>query len=224
MPIRQTLDAVVLRTIDIGEADRFCILLTSERGRIAARARAVRKTSSRMGGSLLPMQRLLVDISEHGSGLLITGVSQPKNQSTSHQTFHAFVTHAQGIDLLLACTEDDEPILPVFDLVCCFISCSPDALPGLLPAFQARLLHLLGFMPARAEDSRIQNFPEAVQGFLEAVLSPLPLDALALLTPDDPELTHFLEGLIDEHSARPMRSRMMAAHSMDGEKRVFPTL
>lgn len=208
MSVRQTLDAVVLRTIDVGEADRFCILFTRERGKIAARARAVRKTSSRMGGSLLPMQRLLVDISEHGSGLLITGVSQAEYQPVDRTTYSAFLTHARGIDLLLALIEDDEPLLSVFELVCCFLCCSPDALPGLLPAFQARLLHLLGLMPAFHEDARIRSFSTMMQAFLEAAVSSLPFTTLAVLTPTDLVLLHFLDGLIDEHSVRPMKSRL----------------
>jgi hypothetical protein len=161
-----------------------------------------------MGGSLLPMQRLLVDITEHGSGLLITGVSQAEHQTVGRATYHAFLTHARGIDLLLAFTEDDEPILSVFDLLCSFLCCSPDALPGLLPAFQARLLHALGFMPAFAEDDRIRSFPIAVQAFLEAAISPLPFASLAAFTPTDPVLTHFLDGLIDEYAVRPMKSRL----------------
>ncbi len=110
MPLRQTLDAVVLRAIDVGEADRFCVLFTEERGRIAARARAVRKTTSRMGGSLLPMQRALIDISEQSNGLLITGASQSDHQPVKRATYAAFLEHARGIDLLLSLTEDDEPM------------------------------------------------------------------------------------------------------------------
>jgi DNA repair protein RecO (recombination protein O) len=209
MSLRQTLDAIVLRTVDVGEADRFCVLFTRERGRVAARARAVRKTSSRMGGSLLPMQRVQVDVTEQGNGMLITGASQDSHQSVTRPTFSAFLEHIRGIDLLLALTEDDEPMPPVFTLLCTFLDCAPDDLPGLLPAFQARLLHLLGLLPAFAEDARIRDFPLAVQAFLQAAVSPLPFAALAELAPHHRELPMFLEGLIDEHAARPMKSRMV---------------
>jgi|GEM_PF-806297 len=212
MPLRQTLDAVILRAIDVGEADRFCVLLTRERGKLAARARAVRKTTSRMGGSLLPMQRVLVDISEHDNGLLITGATQPEHQPSIRTSFADFLEHARGIDLLLAITEDDEPMPAVFDLLCEFLGCASDELPGLLAAFQTRLLYLLGLLPVFATDPRVHNLPLPVQGFLQAAISPLPFAALAELTPHHTQLSAFLDALIDEHAARPMRSRLMVVH------------
>lgn len=211
MPQRQTLDAVILRAVDVGEADRFCVLFTCERGRIAARAKAVRKTSSRMGGSLLPMQRARIDITEHGNGFIITGASQESHEPVRRATFSAFLEHARGIDLLLALTEDDEPLPLVFDLLCDFLSCTPDDVPGLLPAFQARLLSLLGLLPAFSNDPRVDSLSFPVQAFLHATVSPLPFSALAELTPHHPELPVFLDALIDEHAARPMKSRSMVA-------------
>ncbi len=204
---RQTLDTVVLRAMDVGEADRFCVLFTRERGRVAARARAVRKTTSRMGGCLLPMQRAIVEVSEHGSGLLITGASQADHQPIKRATFAAFLEHARGIDLLLALTEDDEPLPSVFDLLCEFLGCIPDDMPGLLSAFQARLLHLLGLLPAFSGDPRVHSLSFPVQAFLHAAISPLPFEALAELVPHHPELPVFLDALIDEYAVRPMKSR-----------------
>src|SRR6266480_4958033 len=48
-------EAVVLRSIRFGEADRVLHLYTSERGRIGAVAKGVRKTKSRFGGRLEPL-------------------------------------------------------------------------------------------------------------------------------------------------------------------------
>jgi recombinational DNA repair protein (RecF pathway) len=211
MPLRCTVDAVVLRTIDVGEADRFCVLFTRERGRRAARATAVRKTSCRMGGTVLPMQRALIDITEQGNGFLITGASQAGPAQSIASTFNAFMEHTRGIDMLLALTEDEDPMPEVFDLLCSFLACAPDDLPGLLPAFQTRFLHLLGLLPSGA-DTRIQNLPPAVQAFLQAAASPLPFDALAELTPHHPQLVAFIEGLIDEHAARPMKSKLVVTY------------
>lgn len=47
-----TLSALVLGSIDLGEADRLVFLLTRERGRITARARGARKSRKRYGGRL----------------------------------------------------------------------------------------------------------------------------------------------------------------------------
>ena len=43
-------EAVVLRSIRFGEADRVLHLYTAERGRVGAVAKGVRKTKSRVGG------------------------------------------------------------------------------------------------------------------------------------------------------------------------------
>ena len=50
--------AVVLRTIRYGEADRVLHLYTPDRGRIAAMAKGVRRTRTRFGGRLEPFFRL----------------------------------------------------------------------------------------------------------------------------------------------------------------------
>ena len=47
-------EGVVLRTHQLGEADRIVTLLTREHGKVRAVARGVRRTSSRFGGRLEP--------------------------------------------------------------------------------------------------------------------------------------------------------------------------
>src|SRR5437868_1838566 len=70
-----TTDAVVLRSIRFGEADRILHLYTAERGRIGAIAKGVRKTKSRFGGRLEPLSHVELMLHE-GAGDLqtITGV------------------------------------------------------------------------------------------------------------------------------------------------------
>jgi len=48
----EVLSAIVLGSIDLGEADRLVHLLTRERGRITVRARGARKSRKRYGGKL----------------------------------------------------------------------------------------------------------------------------------------------------------------------------
>src|SRR5256885_14669293 len=68
-------EAVVLRSIRFGEADRVLHLYTSERGRIGAVAKGVRKTKSRFGGRLEPLSHVELQLHQ-GSGELqtVTGV------------------------------------------------------------------------------------------------------------------------------------------------------
>jgi len=69
-------EAVVLRSIRFGEADRVLHLYTSDRGRIGAVAKGVRKTKSRFGARLEPLSHVELVLHE-GSGELqtVTGVS-----------------------------------------------------------------------------------------------------------------------------------------------------
>lgn len=59
-PAERTLrtEAVVLRHSDYGEADRFLVLYTLERGKIRALAKGVRKIHSRKAGHLQPFTRV----------------------------------------------------------------------------------------------------------------------------------------------------------------------
>ncbi|HEX3454750.1 MAG TPA: DNA repair protein RecO, partial [Gaiellaceae bacterium] len=68
-------EAVVLRSIRLGEADRVLHLYTEAHGRIGAVAKGVRKTKSRFGGRLEPLSHVELMLHE-GSGELqtITGV------------------------------------------------------------------------------------------------------------------------------------------------------
>ncbi|MGI8609082.1 MAG: DNA repair protein RecO [Candidatus Dormibacteria bacterium] len=66
MPIYAA-EAVILRKVDYGEADRILTLLTRERGKVPAIAKSVRKSKSRMAGQL--------DVFAHGSMLLAEGKS-----------------------------------------------------------------------------------------------------------------------------------------------------
>ena len=58
MPGSVKTDAIVLRTIRYGEADRILHLYAPEHGRLGAIAKGVRRSKSRFGGRLEPFFRL----------------------------------------------------------------------------------------------------------------------------------------------------------------------
>src|SRR6266498_4446743 len=64
-------EAVVLRSLRFGEADRVLHLYTLARGRIGAMAKGVRKTRSRFGGRLEPLSHVEL-VLHQGSGELAT--------------------------------------------------------------------------------------------------------------------------------------------------------
>lgn len=142
----QKCHSIVLRTHDVGEADRFCILLTKERGKIAARARGVRKPKSRMGGSLLALQETAVSIRESKTGFSINSASCILDFSYE-LTLPNFLQAEQAVELLLALLEDDHPLPDIFLLTQEFLNgCREERQTHVLP-FTVRLLQQLGVLP-----------------------------------------------------------------------------
>jgi DNA repair protein RecO (recombination protein O) len=74
MPPTFTTEAIVLRSIRYGEADRVLHLYTRDRGRVGAIAKGVRRVKSRFGGRLEPMARSELILRE-GRGDLCTVTS-----------------------------------------------------------------------------------------------------------------------------------------------------
>jgi DNA repair protein RecO (recombination protein O) len=65
---------IVLRTMRLGEADKIVTLITEGRGKVRAVAKGVRKTKSRFGGRLEPMQHVALQLYEGRSLDTITQV------------------------------------------------------------------------------------------------------------------------------------------------------
>ena len=86
MPGSFKTEAIVLRSIRYGEADRILHLYSRERGRIGAVAKGVRRPKSRFGGRLEPLFRVGLVLHE-GRGELHT--------VTSAQTVHAHAARAR---------------------------------------------------------------------------------------------------------------------------------
>lgn len=204
MARRATLEAVILRTIDVGEADRLCILFTREEGRKAAKARGVRKTASRLGGTLLPFRHTRVDISESETHSAITGAVDCADLPDVLGNFEAFLRLQQGVELLLALTEDNEPIPGVFDLLLQFIALADN--PSALLPFQLRLLHLLGFMPEHDVDSRYRSLSAQAKAYVLACTRMTDLAQLCTLLPEGEELGRYMSIVSGEQLQRPLRS------------------
>lgn len=144
----------MLKAYDVGEADRFLILLTRERGRLTARARAVRKMKSRLGGSLLPFQHITVGLTKGSAGMIVTS-AQCKSETEMSST-SAFLFTEQGIEILLSLLHEEEPLPEIFDLTLEFLKkCHTETSDPVLP-FIIKLLTLMGLSPdAETEEEKI---------------------------------------------------------------------
>jgi DNA repair protein RecO (recombination protein O) len=151
-----TTEAVVLRSIRFGEADRVLHLYTAERGRIGAVAKGVRKTKSRFGGRLEPLSH--VELQLHlGAGELqtITGVQLVRAHDAARSDYYRLSAGLIGAEAMLRLFPEQEQNDRAFTALTRFLDLldeTPHAVdrPSLDPlalAFQLKLLWLSGYLP-----------------------------------------------------------------------------
>jgi DNA repair protein RecO (recombination protein O) len=112
-------EAVVLRSMRYGEADRILHLYTPERGRISAIAKGVRKTRSRFGGRLEPFFHLRLVLHEGRSDLLtVTSAETVAGYPRLRESGAAIDAAARACDAVNRLFGEAEPSAPVFYLLC----------------------------------------------------------------------------------------------------------
>ena len=210
MSYPRSYDALILLTRDIGEADRLCILFTREAGRKALRARAVRKTGSKLGGMLLPLRRVHIDVQEHVGGGIITSAVDGENTVPDWSQLPLFTQVMQGIELLLRLTEDDEPLPTVFDLLLEMRDACSGGQPDPVLPFQLRLLQLLGLLPVTTEDTRVADLSMLGKTFLWSCAHGRPLVDLCALPYDQREMRSFSSAVLLDHLKRPLQAVRVA--------------
>ncbi len=112
-------EAIVLRSMRYGEADRIMHLYTPHRGRLSAIAKGVRRARSRFGGRLEPFFRLHVDLHEgRGELLTVTGAQTIDPYARLRGDGHALDAAARACDAVGRLFETGEPHPGVFNLLC----------------------------------------------------------------------------------------------------------
>jgi len=205
----KTYEAIVLKAYDVGEADRFLILFTRERGKLSARARGVRKLTSRMGGHLLPCQHIAVNLTEGRAGMLVTGAQR---KSDVHESaLSSFLHSEQGIELLLALLPEDDPHPDIFDITLAFLQhcrCG-SADPPL--TFTLQLLAQLGIMPGLQHDEYASVLTDEERCFAQECAKGKWMDP-SLLSPSSRRTIRTLcDQLIKNHIHRDLRAQHVAA-------------
>jgi DNA repair protein RecO (recombination protein O) len=154
-------EAVVLRSIRYGEADRILHLYTARRGRIGAIAKGVRKPRSRFGGRLEPFFRLELMLHEgRGELLTVTGVSTVDGYPRLRSSGPALAAGARACDAVLRLLDSAEPNMPAYNLLCRYLAMLDDptatraaALETAL-SFRLKLALAAGFSPELASCAR----------------------------------------------------------------------
>jgi DNA repair protein RecO (recombination protein O) len=150
-------EAVVLRSIRLGEADCVLHLYTLERGRVGAVAKGVRRTRSRFGGRLEPFSH--VEIALHqGSGELqtVTGVDLISSHRLAREHSYRLNVGLIGLEAMLRLFSEQEANARAFEALTRFLDvldktkAAPASRPALDPlalSFQLKLLWLSGYLP-----------------------------------------------------------------------------
>src|SRR5918999_1139203 len=152
MPGSFKTEAIVLRSIRYGEADRILHLYSRERGRIGAVAKGVRRPKSRFGGRLQPLFRVNLVLHE-GRGELhtVTSVQTVHAHAGLRERRPALVRATEACEAVLRLFDSAEPNVPAYNLLChelALLDSDPAAARRAQAlAFRLKLLLAAGFVP-----------------------------------------------------------------------------
>src|SRR3954454_6699273 len=119
MPAPVKTQAVVLRSIRYGEADRIVHLYTPMRGRVGAIAKGDRRARSRFGGRLEPFFRLDLLLHEgRGELLTVTAAETVEGHARQCEDAGALDAAARACDAVSRLFETGEAHPEVFNLLC----------------------------------------------------------------------------------------------------------
>lgn len=156
MPGSLKTEAIVLRSLRYGEADRILHLYTPHRGRLSAIAKGVRKARSRFGGRLEPFFRLHAVLYQGRSDLLtVTTVDTIEGHPRLRESAAALDVAARACDAVSRLFATDDPHPGVYHLLANELSLldadpARAATAGNALAFRLKLLVAAGLSPQLA--------------------------------------------------------------------------
>jgi len=170
-------EAVVLRSMRYGEADRILHVYTPMRGKISAIAKGVRRSKSRFGGRLEPFFRLNLELHEGRSDLMtVTGAETVSAYAVLRADEQALNSAARACDSLGRVFDSGEPHPEVFNLLCSALTLLDEhpekATDEFQVAFRLKLLLAAGFAPQLAacascgEADQLVGFSPAAGGVI----------------------------------------------------------
>jgi DNA repair protein RecO (recombination protein O) len=199
-------EAVVLRSLRFGEADRILHVYTLAQGRMGVIAKGARKTKSRFGGRLEPLSH--VELVLHvGSGELatLTGADLVRSHAPAREEPYRLAVGLIGAEAMLRLFPEQERSDRAFTALARFLELLDDlpvrdTRPELDPlglSFQLKLLWVAGYLPhlgSCAEcgaDGPFAGFSARAGGVVCGACAPA--SAAIVLTPDG---AAGLEGLL----------------------------
>jgi DNA repair protein RecO (recombination protein O) len=149
---RFKLSAVVLRTVDYGEADRVVTLLSRERGKLVAFARGARASKRRFGGGLEPFTQVTAELAERGGGDAMARLDSVSVERGFHHVrgdLARIGCAAYAVELAGALVRDHEPHPALHDLLVEYLGRldAAPARPAELRVYELGALEAAGFQP-----------------------------------------------------------------------------
>jgi len=128
-------EAIVLRSIRYGEADRVLHLYSATRGRVSAIAKGSRRPRSRFGGRLEPFFRLDLVLHEgRGELATVTSASTVAAHPGLRSSRPALMAAARGCDAVLRLLDSAEANTPAYNLLCRYLALLDGEGRGTVPA------------------------------------------------------------------------------------------
>ena len=171
MPGSFKTEAVVLRSIRFGEADRILHLYSQRLGRIGAIAKGARKPRSRFGGRLEPFFRLdLVLHQGRGQLATVTSAATVEGYPRLRSSGAGIGAAARACDAVLRLLDAAEPNAAGYHLLCRYLALLDQSHPGeggglgTALSFRLKLALAAGFAPELASCARCGE-AEHLSGF-----------------------------------------------------------
>ena len=141
-------EAVVLRTYKSGESDRVVVLWTKEHGKVRVLAKGVRKTTSRLGGTLEALAYVKVNlVKTRGEFYIVRHVAHVERLTTLRSSYSRISAGYAVVEAVDAIPSDGVADEAIFQLLTRVLMTLDDSTfePALVPAsFYFRLLALDG--------------------------------------------------------------------------------
>jgi DNA repair protein RecO (recombination protein O) len=174
-------EAIVLRSIRYGEADRVLHLYSSTRGRIGAIAKGSRRPRSRFGGRLEPFFRLQLVLYEgRGDLATVTSADTVAAHAELRSSGPALTAAARACDSVLRLLDSEQPNLAAYNLLARYLTILDGGEPGeggaeaaaldgavgraTALAFRLKLALAAGYAPELAGCARCGE-PDGLSGF-----------------------------------------------------------
>ena len=110
-------EAIVLRTLDLGEADRILTLLTRHFGKIKAIAKGIRRPTSRLAGYAEPLSHATFQLARGRELDVLTGAEPRSTYRAVREDLDRIAAAWYIAEVADRSTAEHAPAAPVFDLV-----------------------------------------------------------------------------------------------------------